>query len=311
MSFSDDVKNEIARKEDLDSCCQLAELAALIQLDGGLGIVNHGLALRLKSQNAAVARRVYKLLQEQYNFFTEIRVRKKMYLDKRNYYIIKVPPQEGVKELLLKAGVIEEGYQIKYSIKRDFLDKSCCQKGYLRGLFLAAGSVNHPDNGYHLEITVNNQSYAKEVIRIFDRFNIEIKQRKKDNNYLLYLKNSDNIVKLLSIIGAHSALLKFENTRVYKEIRNNVNRLVNCETANLNKTLAAAQQQLKDIEVIEEKEGLKKLSQSLKEIAIMRKKHPYASLKELGELLEPSLSKSGVNNRLRRIKRKANKLKGL
>ncbi|WP_018247915.1 DNA-binding protein WhiA [Orenia marismortui] len=309
MSFTDDVKNEVARKEDLDSCCQLAELAALIKLDGSLEIVRHKLALKLVSQNASVARRVYKLLKEQFNFFTEIVVRKKMYLDKKNYYIIKVPPQEGVKKLLVNCGLIEEGYQINYKIKDEFMNNKCCQKAYLRGLFLAAGSISHPESEYHLEMSISYQEYAKEVIKLFNNFEIDIKFRNKQDNYLLYLKKSDDIVKVLNIIGAYSSLFQFENTRVYKGIRNNVNRLVNCETANLNKTVSAAQRQLDDIELIENLKGLDKLSPSLKEIAHLRRENPYASLKELGELLSPPLSKSGINNRLRRIKKMADKIR--
>jgi len=309
MSFSDEVKNEVARREDLGKCCQLAELAALIKLNGSLGIINHKLGLSLTNQNASVARRVYKLLKEQFNFFTEIIVRKKMYLDKRNYYIIKVPPQKGVKELLTKCGLMGEGYQINYSIKNQFIANHCCSKAYLRGLFLAAGSVSHPESDYHLEITVNYKDYAEEIIELFSKFDIKIKFRNRQDNYLLYLKKADDIVKLLNIIGAHSALLQFENTRVYKEVRNNVNRIVNCETANLNKTINAAQQQLSDIELLEEVKGLDNLSPSLKEVAELRKQNPYASLKELGELLNPPLSKSGINNRFRRIKKMVDKIR--
>ncbi|WP_027340148.1 DNA-binding protein WhiA [Halonatronum saccharophilum] len=310
MSFADDVKNEVARKSYSRDCCRLAELASLIKLNGSLKIINRNLALKLKCQNAAVARRIYKLLKDQFNFFTEIVVRKKMYLDKGNYYIIKVPPQKGVKELLLNCGLIYEGYSLNYRVKEEFKKKRCCRKAYLRGLFLGGASVNHPDHSYHFELLVNNYDYAQDLKELFSYFDVDIKYIKKEGGYLLYLKRADDITRVLNIIGAHSSLLKFENTRVYKEVRNRVNRLVNCETANLNKTVTAAQKQLEDIELIDTYKGIEKLAPSLREISILRKENPYASIKELGELLDPPLSKSGVSNRLRRIKKIAKEIRG-
>ena len=309
MSFSDEVKKEVIRKDNSNTCCHLAELAALIKVEGSLEIVKGHLALKLKSQTAAVARKIYTLLKERFNFFTEIIVRKKMYLDKGNYYIIKVPPQKGVKDLLMDCGLIDESYILSYRIKKEFLDNECCRKAYLRGLFLAAGSISDPESDYHLEIVVDYQEYAEELISLFEVFEIDINSRVRGEKHTLYLKNIEDILKVLNIIGAHSTLLEVENLRVYKRIKNQVNRKVNCETANLNKTVKAAQEQLEAIELIDGLKGLEELTPGLEEIARLRRENPYASMRELGEMLTPTLSKSGVNHRIRRIKKEAQKLK--
>lgn len=306
MSFTKEVKTEVVRKDNSNRCCHLAELAVLVKVEGSLEIINQQLALKLVSQQAVVARKLYALLQERFNFITEIRVRKKMYLDQGNYYIINVPPQEGIKELLLDCGLIDDSFGLKYEIKEEFKEQECCKKSYVRGLFLATGSITDPEKEYHLEFRINQKNYAQELTELFAQFGIEIKLRYHKSNYQLYLKNGDDIIKVLNIIGAHSALLQYENTRVHKEVRNRVNRLVNCETANLNKTLEAARKQLEMIELIDEVKGLDNLSPSLQEIAHLRRENPYASLRELGEMLD--LSKSGVNHRFRRIKKKAENL---
>ncbi|GAB6100150.1 DNA-binding protein WhiA [Halanaerocella petrolearia] len=306
MSFTDEVKHEVVRKDNSNQCCHLAELAALIKSEGSLKIINQKLALKLVSQQAVVARKLYKLLQEQFKFITEIIVRKKMYLDKGNYYIIKVAPQPGVKELLVDCGLIDDLYSLNYKIKDKFIEDSCCKKSYLKGLFLATGSITHPEKEYHLEFSIEYEEYAEELSKLFKSFEINIKLRERNGVYLLYLKKSDDIIKVLNLIGAHSALLKFENTRVHKEVRNQVNRLVNCETANLNKTVSAAQRQLETIELIDRLKGLDKLSSSLQEVAQLRRENPYASLKELGEKL--NITKSGVNHRFRRLRKIAKEL---
>ena len=309
MSFSKEVKSELIRKMGKQKCCQLAELAALIKVNGSLEIVNNNLVLKLESKNPAVARRLYKLLQKKFDFRAEIIVRQKMYLSQDNYYIIKLPPQKNIKQLLMDCGLLSENYRLIYKIKTEFINRDCCSKAYLRGLFLAGGSINEPRSDYHLEIRIEYQEYIKELKKIFDKFEIDLKSREKKDLQFIYLKKADDISKFLNIVGAHSSLMEFENVRVYKKIKNRVNRIVNCDTANLNKVVDAAQKQLEDIELIAELKGLEKLTPSLREIAELRRKNPSASLRELGELLDPVLSKSGVNNRLRRIASLADELR--
>lgn len=310
MSFSDQVKEELTRIDLEEECCDWAELAALIKLNGSLEIKKNKFVLKIVSQKAVIARKVYSLLKEKFDFLTKIIVRRGMYLNKDNHYIIKLPPQNGVKELLLNCGLITDECELSHQIQEELVVKRCCQKSYLRGVFLAGGSINDPDSSYHLEIWVDSHDYALELTSLIkEKFQLEFKIRSRNGDYLLYLKKAEDIVKVLNIIGAHSALLNFENTRVLKEVRNQVNRIVNCETANLNKTIEAARKQIENIKLIEKVKGLDSLTPSLQEIARLRLENPYVSLKELGELLEPSLSKSGVNHRLRRIKKIAKEIK--
>ncbi|MBM7624206.1 DNA-binding protein WhiA [Sporohalobacter salinus] len=310
MSFSDQVKNEAARIEVESKCCGWAQLSALIKANGSLEIVRKRLALKLVSQHATVARQIYQLLKERFNLLTKIMVRRNMYLNKDNYYIIKLPPQKGVKELLINCGLIDDNYSLNDGIEDRLVANQCCKRAYFRGSFLGGGSVNDPESSYHLEIRVNKKDYAKKFADLVaDSFGLNFRIRSRNDDHLLYLKKAEEIVKVLNIIGAHNSLLEFENTRVVKEVRNQVNRIVNCETANLNKTIEAARDQIENIKLIEAIKGLDSLSPSLLEIAELRLENPYASFKELGELLEPTLSKSGVNHRLRRINKLADELR--
>lgn len=307
MSFSDQVRNEIIREENTDNNCHLAELAAIVKVEGSLQIANNKIGLKMVSQKAVIARQLYKLLKEKYNFRTEIRVGKKSSFDKGNYYIINIPPQKGIKDLLIEIGLIDKNFSFNHNIKNEFLEKQKCRKAYLKGVFLATGMLADPNSEYHMEFFVKYEDYAEELKKIFKKININIKMRKRKDNYSLYLKKVEDIIKVLNLIGAKSTQLKIENTRVLKEVKNKVNRKVNLETANLSRTAIAAQKQLENIEFINRTIGLEKVSSSLQEIAELRRENPYASLKELGEMI--GISKSGVNHRLRRIKKIAEDIK--
>lgn len=307
MSFSDQVRNEITRENSVEDNCHLAELAAIVKVEGSLQIANNKTGLKMVSQKAVVARQLYKLLKEKYNFRTEIRVGKKSSFDKGNYYIINIPPQDGIKDLLIEIGLIDENFSFNHNIKKEFLEKQSCRKAYLKGLFLATGMLADPNSEYHLEFFVKYEDYAEELKILFKKIGIDIKMRKRNENFSLYIKKAEDIIKILNLIGAKSTQLKIENTRILKEVKNEVNRKVNLETANLSRTAIAAQKQLENIEFINKTIGLEKVSSSLQEIAELRRENPFASLKELGKMI--GISKSGVNHRLRRIKKIAEDIK--
>ncbi len=309
ISFADEVRNELARIDSESSCCQLSELAALIRCNGILSISQRQIGLILKTENAAVARKIFRLIKDNYNVFTEILVRKKMRFHKHNSYQVKIPPQKGTREMLIETGVLNSMYRFNYTIDPALSSKECCARSYLRGTFLGAGSVNHPDGGYHLEISCNNEEYSNELLSFFRSFQLKGNVMDRKTNHVIYFKNSDDIATILNLIGAHSALLRYEDFRVMKNIKNDVNRRVNCETANLTKTIDASLQKSEDIELIADSRGLESLPTSLQEIARLRMANPYKSLKELGQMLNPPLSKSGVNGRLRRITKIANQIR--
>lgn len=310
ISFANEVRNELARIVSEKPCCQRAEIIALIRCNGTLSIAQRQIGLILKTDNASVARKIFKLVRSNYNLFTEIVVRQKMRFHRHNSYQVKIPPQKGTREMLMEMDVLDATYRFNYQLNSSLVSKECCARSYLRGTFLGAGSVNHPEGGYHLEVSCDNEEYSQELLDFFATFfnvNGNIVYRK--SSHVVYFKSSEDISTLLNLMGAHSALLKFEDYRVMKNIKNDVNRRVNCETANLDKTINAAMQQLEEIELIEHSRGLDTLPPSLREIARLRLAHPYVSLKELGQLLTPSLSKSGVNGRLRRISKIAEQIR--
>ncbi len=198
-------------------------------------------------------------------------------------------------------------------IDPSLIKKACCQRAYLRGAFLAGGSLNHPESSYHLEIFSSYEEHTKSLADLMNKFRLNVKMLPRKNGYIIYMKEGEKITGFLSLIGAHHALLYFEDIRIVKDMRNSVNRLVNCETANLNKTVSAAMKQIENIKLIEHEMGLDELPDRLREIAELRVKHPDVTLKELGELVHGEhISKSGINHRFRKIETIADRLrKGL
>lgn len=183
------------------------------------------------------------------------------------------------------------------------------EKAFVRGVFLGSGSINNPKNKYHIEIIFKEEKVAQRVLKILEKYEIYFKILEKLNGTSIYSKDGEEISKFLAFIGANSAVLKFEDIRVYREMRNNVNRLVNCETANLTKTVGAAVKQIEAIKMIKQKGKLNEMTDNLKEIAELRIQYPEASLVELGEKLNPPIGKSGVNHRLKAIIKIAEELK--
>ncbi len=306
MSFTAEVKHEIARIKGEE----IPELAALIRMDGSIQIINKRLALRIKIYLGDLARRIYSLIKIQFNLDMQIMVRKDTHFHiKHNIYELYLAPQPGLDDFLFALGLLDEDRNLIFKIKEEFINNRSCQRAYIRGAFLGGGSVNKPNSEYHLEFRCEHISFAEDLIKLLAMFNIEGHLTEHNNKQIVYLKNFEDITTILNIIGAHKALLKMEDKYIMKSLRNDTNRKVNFETANLDKTVEAAMLQLEDIKLIERKKGLKSLSKGLREIAILRKRNPYASLKELGNLLIPNLSKSGVNHRIRRIKKIADKLR--
>jgi len=199
--------------------------------------------------------------------------------------------------------------KLNTSASKKIIKKRCCKKAHIRGAFLGAGSISDPEKGYHLEIIVQSPQYADSLCNLLNEFKLNAKVFERKNGLIVYLKDGEHIVDFLSIIGAHEALLNFENVRVYKDVRNKVNRLVNCETANLAKTINASVRQIDNIKYISDKVGLGTLTPTLREIAEVRMRYKDANLRELGELLSPQIGKSGVNHRLRQIDDFAESLK--
>ncbi|WP_188454101.1 DNA-binding protein WhiA [Virgibacillus oceani] len=308
MSFASEIKKELTSVQ-LDDCCIRAELAALIRMNGAISVSKQEYLLDVQTENAAIARRIYTLIKTLYSFPVELLVRKKMKLKKNNVYIVRM--KEDVRILLSNLDILQEPYTFDRTISEQYLKKSCCKKSYLRGAFLAGGSVNNPEtSSYHLEISNFYQEHNDSLCDLLNSFNLRARKLERKNGYITYIKEAEKITEFLNIIGAHNALFKFEDVRIVRDMRNSVNRLVNCETANLNKTIGAAFRQIENINLIDKTVGLDVLPEKLREIAVLRVQHQDVSLKELGELVSSGkISKSGVNHRLKKIDEYADKLR--
>lgn len=308
MSFASETKKELTNLE-VKPCCLLAELSALIRMNGSLSFSNRKLVVDIQTENAAIARRIYTLLKKAYQVQVELLVRKKMRLKKNNVYIVRLAQQ--AREILEDTKILGEGFTIIHDISKDLVKKKCCKRSYLRGAFLAGGSVNNPEtSSYHLEIASLYKEHNDSLCELMNTFSLNSKTLERKKGFITYIKEAEKITEFLNIVGAHNALLRFEDVRIVRDMRNSVNRLVNCETANLNKTIGASIRQVENIRYIDQTVGLQILPEKLREIAELRMNFTDVTLKELGEMVSSgNISKSGINHRLRKIDEIAEKLR--
>lgn len=291
MSFSGNVKEELSHHLGSARHCRIAETAAIISICGGVMIDSRGrYSLKIHTENLSVARKCFTLLTKTFNIRTDIAIRRNMSKGSCNYYIY----AKG-EELL--------------AVKNTIVQAVCCKRAYIRGAFIASGSMSDPSKSYHFEIVCNTQDQAEHLKNMINSFDMEAKIVSRKKTYVVYLKEGSQIVDILNVMEAHVALMELENVRIMKEMRNSVNRKVNCETANINKTVSAAVRQIEDIKYIQDTVGFEKLPEGLKDVALTRLAYRDATLKELGELLETPLGKSGVNHRLRKLSEIAEKLR--
>ncbi len=299
VSFSAHTKDELARIEGLPRCCRLAELAALVELNGRLFPGPD--ELLVTTENAAIARKVFKALKAQFQLAARVEIRRKQRLKKNNEYLVRIGSQEGLGSALEEMGLCNASRKPRPGLKRELVRRECCRRSYLRGAFLARGSVSSPRGAYHLEIITGNQRLAADLSGLMRKLGLEGRYSPRKRGWVVYLKGGEQVADALKFMGAHAAILDFENARVYKDMRNRVNRLVNCETANLGKTVSAGVRQEENIRLVVQRFGLEKLPPLLRQVARLRLQYPEVSLRELGELAQPPLSKSCVNHRLRKL----------
>jgi len=287
MSFSAKVKEELASLWSNHKHCRKAELVALFHYGGQIGRVESDCyTIGFHSENVEVLKKGFTLLSKAFN--------------------IKADQNLSEKELFQ---FLEKINQAERETLEHITNQSCCKRAFIRGAFLAVGSMSDPEKGYHLEFVCEEEEQAKLLHNIIASFDIETKVMERKDHHIVYMKEGAAIVDMLNVMEAHVALMELENLRILKEMRNSINRRVNCETANINKTVSAAAKQVEDIKYIEAKKGLASLPESLYEMALIRLENPDAALKELGELLDPPVGKSGVNHRLRKISEYADRLR--
>ena len=299
MSFAANVKKELTQLEVHREHAK-AELAALIRMNGSISLVDRKFILNVQSENAAIARRIYILLKEHFSVESELLVRRKMKLKKNNVYIVRL--KQGTKEVLSSLSIMQD-MLYQGHVSEEIMRNEQKVRSYLRGAFLAGGSVNSPETSrYHLEIYSSYEEHNEDICTMMNQFNLNARTIERRNGYITYLKEAEKIADFLATIGASNAMLRFEDVRIVRDMRNSVNRLVNCENANMNKTIDAASKQIENIRILDETIGLENLPDKLKEIAQTRINYPDATLKELGEKMPSgNISKSGINHRLRKL----------
>lgn len=315
MSFSGDVKEELSYRFTGSRHCQIAELTAILILCGQITRDPYGgFSIKIVTENLRVARKYFTLLEKAFNIECSFRVRQRKTVRKTRIYLLKTGRHEET-EKILKAAKLLSGNEVLtgenfLTANHLVIQMECCKRAFLRGVFLVCGSVNDPKTSYHLEIVADTMEWARFLTDLICGFGVEARIAVRKKNFVVYVKEADGISVLLNLMGAHVSLMEFENRRILKEISNTVNRQVNCETANLNKTVTSSMRQIEDIRYIEQVAGLSSLPPGLEETARARLEFPELTLKELGQKLVPPVGKSGVNHRLRRISEIAEELRG-
>lgn len=295
MSFSGDVKSELYGTISKARHCQIAELSAIICFGCKIEKEDSNSVLKLEQDNESLNKKLYSLVSKTSNSASLDGISGHKIIDVlRTTKIIDDDSLEDVK--------------LDY-VNKLIVQQTCCKRAFIRGAFLSAGTISDPNKSYHFEIVAKTSRLAEELRDVLEFFQVGAKIVRRKNHFVVYLKEGSHIVDVLNIIGAHKSLMDLENVRIIKEMRNDVNRKVNCETANISKMINASVKQIEDIEFIERTIGLSNLPDVLGEMANVRLEHPDTPLKDLGEYLSTPIGKSGVNHRLRRISEIADKLR--
>lgn len=311
MSFASDARGEIVREKTGQPCCARAEIAAALLFGGG--IAYHGreqYTLAIVSPDAFVVRHYFVLLKTFFGVAGEIRTVRTAQLRGQTRYQL-ILPRESSHEILAGCGLLDANalFGVRATPAPEALAYACCRKAFLRGAFLLSGAVSNPERSYHLEFAAPNEELADFVMELMNYFEISAKKACRKAKFVVYLKSGEQIADALTLIGAKNAMMALENVRVKKDVRNRVNRQLNCDERNLARQIENAQQQLADIALIEREIGLDRLPDSLQEMARVRAEHADGSLAALGEFCDPPIGKSGVNSRLRRLREIARRLR--
>ena len=300
MSFTSIVKTEIS-KLTFGKAEIISELSAILK---NIGVIDK--TIKITTENASLARKIFSEIKEMYNVSSKITVRRGYNFNKTYLYILDV--HDKINDIIIDL-------DLEHAIPSSYLvDDISLKKAYLRGIFLSTGSINDPKKSrYHLEFVVDSEEYANFISSLLNEFFLNSKVIKRENKYMIYIKEAEKIGDFLRITNATNALLYYEDIRIYRENKNMTNRLNNCEQANVDKTIMAASNQIKDIEFIKEKDAYDLLDDKLKILVDYRIKYPDVSLQELSDImsheLNTKITKSGLNHRFTRLKEFANKLR--
>ena len=315
MSFSSETKNELARVEPEKKCDQLAEIAGFLRVSGSLRLTGRGkFTIVIATDNPAIARHYKRLIREYFQIDAKLEVGGAEALKKGHTYMLTISPEDRSESILRETGIllVREGNNfISDGIYEELIRKKCCKRVYMRGMFMGTGTISDPEKSYHLEFVCESRTLANDLKKMINSFvDLSVKVVQRRNRWVVYMKNSQYISDMLALMGAHAQMLAFENVRVQKSVYNQTTRIMNCDNANTDRTLDASEKQIRAIRILEETGQLSVLTDKLRELARLRVENPEASLTQLGEMMEPKLGKSGVNNRMKRILSMAEKVTG-
>lgn len=305
MSFSTDCKKELSLLKPDRRCCLLSELGGLYASIGSLNLLGGGrVSVQLSAESMAVARRAYTLLVQGPRLTPQIHYVTNARFGGKRRCVLTLGPKESP-ELLVALGMMRPdaagGYALRATTPQLRLTRLCCARAFVRGVFLGGGTAVSPEQGYRLELPYRDEDVRKMLCKCLRRMGIDAAQSQRRKKGYLYLSQSEQLVTLLSALGANAAVMRVEDLRVRRQVLGAVNRAMNCDNANLKKLMSASQRQLKAIDALAAGGGLERLPDALRQIALERLAHPDATLEELGAALDPPLSKSAVNHRMRRL----------
>ena len=306
MSFSSEVKNELARIEPEKNCCQLAEISGFLRTAGSLKLEGGGkFRIVVSTGDPAIARHYKKLLNTYFETPVDLEIEEGGNLGKSHKYMLSIGPEEKSEQILRETGIlmIRQGNNyISDGIYDGIVRSKCCRKAYLRGVFLGSGTISDPSKAYHLEVICNTKVLARDLCKLINTFvDLSAKMVERKGKFIVYMKKAAYISDMLAIMGAHSHVLALSDVLIRKQMRGEAARISNCDNANTDRILDAAESQIATIIRLKETGNYDNLPYKLKEIAELRVQNPEASLTELGELLDPPLKKSGVNSRLKKL----------
>lgn len=303
MSFTAEVKDELARVGGSCSECDVAELAALVRVCGALSFHGSGAySIRVSTETGAVARTVIRLAHEVFDLDTSLTVRRSNLHRSRNY-LIEIPEQKGLEQALIRMGVLILGRGLSSGIAARVVARPCCRAAYLRGAFMAGGFIADPRGDFHLEIAVTGDEFADDLLELLDDEGITARVNRRRGSYAIYLKSFDDIAALLGVVGAERTARAVKNIRVMKSVKNDVNRRVNAELANQARSTGASADQLALIDRVEREIGFDALPPALMQFCVARREHPELSLRDLGAQMMPPLSKSALYHRVLRLEK--------
>lgn len=311
MSFAAEARKEIAHVEADQACCAKSELAAALIASSGISIIGLGVyRLSLSASEATTVRRYFTMLKKFFGVTCEIRVLKSDKLRGLTRYQLLIP-DEHAREILEATHLYDPDalFGVRAVPGGELFRYACCRTAYLRAAFLFCGTVSNPEKAYHIEFAAPSEQFAQSIKEKLSYFEIQAKYTCRKSKEVVYLKGSEGVADVLTILGAHACVLALENVHIAKELRNGVNRQLNCDNSNINRAMLSAEKQIEDIRYIDSELGLDRLPQTLRSVAEARVSNPDISLSGLGELLTPQLGKSGVNSRLRRLADLANRLR--